>query len=168
MEFGNNLSIIFSDFGAYLPQGETGDGLNVSQRCQFKVRISYPRDNYLASLRQVFTGGAIKSAWSQGQLNLTYHLMGGGKPLAMPVIWKLGEELTPESPDSYFTRSAEDTFPAPPNCKGEVKYQLKVDLTAKRPSTSEFLIGGLDSYEAELVQRLDLIPTFKVCTRRGR
>lgn len=165
IENGDTLSVLFDDFGINMPAGQNGDGKTAQRACNFKIRITYPRDRYLSGLKQVFSGGVIKSKNAVGDLQLLTFM--GQLNRGFPgVDWKRGKEITAESADSVFTRVAEETFPEPRACSGQLRYHMRIALRAMRPDNREFFIGGLDSYDAELVQKLDLIPRWKPCARR--
>lgn len=162
IENGDNLSVLFDDFGIEMPAGQAGDGKQAMKACNFKIRITYPRDRYLAGLKQVFSGGVIKSKNAMGDLQLVTWM--GALNRGFPgVDWKRGREITSESAESVFTRVAEEKFPQPNGCSGQMRFHMRIAIRAQRPDQREFFIGGLDSYDAELVQKLDLIPSWKPC-----
>ncbi len=165
IENGDSLSVLFDDFGIEMPAGQMGDGKHAQKTCHFKIRITFPRDRFLAGLKQVFSGGVIKSKNAVGDLELLTS-MGMPNRGFRGVDWKRGREITAESPDSVFSRVAEESFPESRNCSGQLRYHMRISLRAQRPDQREFFIGGLDSYDAELVQKLDLIPRWKPCARR--
>lgn len=164
IENGDSLSILFDDLGIEMPEGEQGDGKHFQQSCRFRVRISFPRDRYLSGLRQVFSGGVIKSKGSMGSLMLINMLQSThGFP---GIHWKQGVAIGPESEASLFTKVLVDRLPEPSGCSGNFRYGMQVRMSATRKDLKEFFIGGLDSYDAELIQRLDLVPEWKPCRPR--
>lgn len=163
IENGNVLSIILNDFGATMPLGEEGDGKMVRRECDFRVRITFPKDEYLAGLTQVFSGGVIKSAKAQGSFHVRSRIM---REMAMidPLKWKVGEEISPESPKSVFTVTLDEKLPKPSTCSGRLNYNTKMVLQANRPNVkNEYFIGAIDTVDSELVQRIDLIPDWQRC-----
>jgi len=164
IENGGSLSVLFDDFNANMPANQVGDGNHVHKICNFRIRLSFPRDAYLSNLRQVYSGGVIKSRLANGFFRILYRL--GPKVSELTQLpFRVGSTITAESPRSLFTKTFDDPIPQPKNCKGELRFDTRVALEAKRPNQKEYFIGGLDSLDAELIQRLDLIPTWKACVK---
>lgn len=161
---GNALSVVFDDLGADMPQGAEGDGRNVRKNCHFRIRLNAPRDQYLAGLRQVYSGGVIKSKGAVGALEFSYNL--GPRVAAPALVWKQGVEITPDSPDSLFTRVVDEAVAQPRGCSAQTtQYMVRISFSASRRNLQEYFVGGLDSYDAEFASKLDLVPTWKPCPR---
>jgi hypothetical protein len=157
------LSILLHDFGANMPLGQEGDGKLVRKVCQFRVRITFPTDQYLAGLTQVFSGGLIKSKQASGQLQIFSRIF---KDIHMPqpLRWKAGEAISPESEKSLFSIVLDEAIPKPTQCRGRIQYQTRLSFLAARPDVqNEFFVGAVDSIDSEMTQRFDLIPNWQRC-----
>jgi|GEM_PF-2811219 len=162
IENGDTLSILLHDFGANMPEGEKGDGKLMMKDCSFGVRITFPKDQYLASLRQVFSGGIIKSEKASGQLIVVSKIL-MEQPMREPLRWKKGEAITPESDNSIFDITLEETLKKPAVCLGRVNYRTRLTLQAQRPTEKDHFIAAVDSIDSEFMQRVDLVPEWQPC-----
>lgn len=165
IENGNSLSVLFDEFGVNMPQGDVGDGTSARKSCTFRIALTPPNGYYLAGFRQVYSGGIIKSGGSSGQLNIRYNVGSVvGQPLA--IVFREREVIRPQDPQSLFSREYYNNLLVA-NCGGQTNYGINMSFTATRRSTwNEHLMGGLDSVDADFVQRLVLIPDFRLCSRR--
>lgn len=164
LESGDNLSILFDEFGVNMPLGSYGEGTSVRKTCNFRITLTPPSGMYLAGFKQVYSGGLIKSRRSSAQLSVRYNL-GALVANPLPIKWSSSQAITPDDPASLYTR----TFNNPllvANCGGSTIYGINMTLTGLRPNVStDFLVGGLDSVEAEFTQKLILVPEWKMCRR---
>lgn len=168
IENGDVISILLHDFGANMPQGEEGDGRFVRRVCDFRMRITFPKEEYLAGLKQVFSGGLIKSEKASGQLHIFSRIL-HDIAMVQPLQWKAGKAITPEQPESVFTITLDEKLPKPVICSGRMNYATRLTLQAQRPNTNkEFFIGAVDSIDTELTQRVDLIPDWQRCDGKRR
>lgn len=162
LENGDSLAVLFDSFGVNMPQGSTGDGLSSRKTCNFRIEVTPPRGFYLAGFTQVYSGGLIKSRRSSAQLNITYNI-GAVRGRPLPITWSEGREITPEDEASLFSKSYRNDLLIA-SCGGKAVYGLNMNMTATRKSVhSDFVIGGLDSVDAELVKELVLIPEWRLC-----
>jgi hypothetical protein len=159
---GNSLSILFDEFGVYMPERSFGEGASVRKTCNFRITMTPPNGFYLAGFRQVYSGGLIKSARSSARLDIRYNVGSVvGQPL--PIIWSEGMAIRPEDSASTFTRTYHNNL-AVANCGGSTIYGINMTMTATRRNTStEFVVGGLDTVDADFIQRLELIPEWRLC-----
>lgn len=164
IENGNNLSVLFDNFGVNMPQQDFGDGLSARKTCTFRISMTPPKGFYLAGFDQVYSGGLIKSRNSSAQLNIRYNIGSVvGQPL--PIVWRNGTTIRPEDPSSLFQKSYHNDLLIVA-CGGSTIYGLNMSMTATRSNDfSEHVVGGLDSVDATLTRRLDLIPVWRVCPR---
>lgn len=159
---GTSLSVLFDEFGVYMPQMDYGDGSSVRKTCSFRIQLTPPKGYYLANFRQVYSGGLIKSRRSSAQLNIRYNVgTAVGQPT--PIVWGEGTEITPDNPRSLFSRTySNDLLVA--SCGGSTVYGINMQLSALRRSTNQdYVVGGLDSVDADFVQKLVLIPEWRLC-----
>lgn len=163
IENGSSLSILFDEFGVNMPAGDFGDGMSARKTCTFRIQVTPPNGFYVAGFTQVYSGGVIKSRRSSAQINIRYNIGSiVGRPL--PILFMEGDEIRPEDRDSLFTRTYENNLLVA-NCGASTVYGLNMSMSATRRSTYEHLMGGLDSVDAELVQKIVLIPEFRLCRR---
>jgi hypothetical protein len=162
IENGDTVSILFDDFGVNMPQQSTGDGLTTRKTCNFRIQLNPPSGFYLAGFRQLYSGGIIKSARSSAQLTVRYNIGSvGGRPL--PIEFPRGQAISPSSPNSSYSRTFNDNLLVA-NCGGSTTYGINMQFTGVRDSYDrDFLIGGLDSVDASFVQKLVLIPEWRLC-----
>ncbi len=166
VENGMSLSVLFNELSANMPAGSVGDGRSVNKVCTFKVRISYPPDCFLSAIKQVFSGGVIKSKNTFGSL-VFFSLIGLKPSVAPAMAWPIGQEITADSPSSLFVREAQMNLPQPASCSGKVDFSTRLALRAFRASIDGgTFIGGLDSFDSDLVQKLDIVPVWKPCQVR--
>lgn len=161
---GNSVSVLFDNFAVNMPQRQNGDGMSARKTCNFRITMTPPNGYYLANFRQVYSGGLIKSLRASGQLNIRYNIGSVvGNPL--PIVWPSGVAIAPEDPRSLFTRTYQNNL-AVANCGGSTVYGINMSFSATRPSViNDFLVGGLDSVDADFIQRLELIPEWALCRR---
>lgn len=161
---GNSLAVLFDDFVVNMPQGAYGEGASVRKTCNFRITLTPPNGFYLAGFRQVYSGGLIKSARSSARLDIRYNVGAViGRPL--PVVWNEGTVIRPEDHSSTFTRTYDNNLLVA-NCGGSTIYGINMTLAATRRNTStDFVVGGLESVDADFVQRLELIPEWRLCGR---
>jgi len=159
---GNTLSVLFNNFGVNMPQRQTGDGLSSRKTCNFRIQLTPPKGFYLAGFRQVYSGGLIKSAGSSGQLNIRYNVGSVvGQPL--PIVFPSGREIRPEDPASLFSKTYYNNLLVA-SCGGSTVYGINMSLSATRRSTTyDYLVGGLDSVDADFIQKVILIPEWALC-----
>jgi len=159
---GNSLSVLFDEFLVNMPQSAHGEGASVRKTCNFRITMTPPNGFYLAGFRQVYSGGLIKSARSSARLDIRYNVGSViGRPL--PVVWHEGQVIRPEDNASSFTRTYDNGLLVA-NCNGSTIYGINMTLAATRRNTStEFVVGGLESVDADFVQRLVLIPEYRLC-----
>src|SRR5947209_8234024 len=74
IEDGENLSLIFNALTIDMPEGSRGDGTHVNRTCHLRINIQHPEGQRLASFKQVYSGGIIKSANSASQLEIRYSI----------------------------------------------------------------------------------------------
>ncbi|MBY0471575.1 DUF4360 domain-containing protein [bacterium] len=165
IENGGALSVLFNEFGVYLPQGDVGDGNTVRKTCNFRIQLTPPQGYYLAGFKQTYRGGVMKSARSSAQLQIRYNIgsvMGAG----MPITFQQGRAIGPTDYDSQFTREYNNNL-AIASCGGSTVYGISMTFTASRNdrfgNLQEYIIAGLDSVDAELKQRIELIPQWALC-----
>lgn len=163
IENGSTLSVLFDQFGVNMPQNSTGDGSSVRKTCNFRVTMTPPNGYYLAGFRQVYSGGLIKSARSSAQLSVRYNI-GSVVGQPMPIVWNEGSVIRPEDARSMFSREYNNNLLVA-NCGGRTVYGINMTFSAARRNTSEYLVGGLDSVDADFEQRLELIPEWRLCRR---
>jgi hypothetical protein len=164
VENGNSLSVLFDEFGVYMPEDEIGDGTTARKTCNFRIGVTPPNGMYLASFRQTYSGGVIKSRNSSGQLNIRYNIGSVvGRPL--PLVFRSGTEIRPEDSRSLFTETYNNNLLIA-NCGDATTYGLNMNMTATRRTARDHLILGLDSVDADLIQRIILVPEFRLCPRR--
>lgn len=159
---GTSLAVLFDGFGINMPEGDMGDGLSARKSCTFRIQLTPPRGYYLAGFKQTYSGGVIKSRRSSAQLNIRYNIGSVvGQPL--PIVFRDGDEIAPEDIDSLFTRQY-DTNLLVASCGGSTTYGLNMSLTGTRRNASyEHIIAGLDSVDADFVQKMVLIPAYRLC-----
>jgi hypothetical protein len=159
---GSSLSVLFDEFGVNMPQNDYGDGSSARKTCSFRIQLTPPTGYYLANFRQVYSGGLIKSRRSSARLNIRYNVGSAvGQPL--PIVWNEGVEITPDNPNSLFQRSYTNNLLVA-SCGGSTVYGINMQLSALRRSTSQdYVVGGLDSVDADFVQKLVLIPEWRLC-----
>lgn len=163
VENGNTLSVLFDEFGVYMPQGDVGDGNSVRKSCTFRIQLTPPKGFYLAGFRQVYSGGIIKSSRSSAQLNIRYNVGSAvGQPL--PIIFREGQRIEPSDSASLFTRTYDNNLLVA-SCGGSAVYGLNMSMTATRRDLREHIVGGLDSVDAEFAQKVILMPVFQLCGR---
>lgn len=164
---GDSLSILFNEFAVVMPQYDLGDGTTSRKTCNFRIEFSPPNGFYLAGFKQLYSGGMIKSRNSQAQLQISYYV-GAVRGRPMPVVFPRGMEITATDPRSVFTKEYVNNL-AIANCGGKTTYGINMTLLATRPdpygSLNEYIIGGLDSVDAELRQSIVLIPEWRLCGR---
>jgi len=164
IENGNNLSVLFDEFGVNMAAGDSSGGLSVRKTCNFRITLTPPRGYYLASFRQLYNGGLIKSRRSSAQLNIRYNIGSiQGNPL--PIVWGSNREVRPEDSSSLFSREYVNNLLVA-SCGGSTIYGINMQFSATRPNAwSEHLVGGLDSIDASFVNELTLIPEWRLCGR---
>ena len=161
IENGNALAVILSDYTVNLPMHEEGDGKNARKVCNFRAQIAVPAGMYLESVTQTYAGGIIKSQGTSAELRIKYHIDSlMENPPAL--VWSESTQLAPEDLDSLFTRTYTSTLPHK-KCAPRLNFAIQLNLSAKRKSYSDFVIGGLDSIDADFAHRLVLQPRFKPC-----
>jgi hypothetical protein len=161
---GNSLAVLFDAFGVNMPQSSYGEGASVRKTCNFRITMTPPNGFYLAGFRQVYSGGLIKSARSSARLDVRYNV-GSVIGMPAPVVWSEGTVIRPEDASSTFTRTYNNNLLVA-NCGGSTIYGINMTLSATRRNTStEFVVGGLDTIDADFVQRLELIPEWRLCGR---
>lgn len=164
IENGDNLSVLFDEFQMNMPLNATGDGMSARKTCNFRIQLTPPSGYYLAGFKQVYSGGLIKSRRSSAQLNIRYNI-GTVQGAPLPIVWQSGMEITPENPSSLFSRTYNNNLLVA-NCGASTVYGINMNFTALRPSQfGEYLMGGVDSVEAEFAQKLVLIPEWRLCRR---
>lgn len=157
----SSLSVLFSEFGVNMPQFDFGEGSSIRKTCSFRIQLTPPKGYYLANFRQVYSGGLIKSRRASAQLNIRYNV-GTAIGSPAPLVWSEGVEITPENPNSLYSRTYSNNLMVA-SCGGSTVYGINMQLSALRRSTSEYLVGGLDSVDADFVQKLVLIPEWRLC-----
>jgi len=163
IENGTNLSVLFDAFGIYMPQADYGEGTSARKTCNFRIQLTPPTGYYLAGFQQVYSGGLIKSRRSSARLDIRYNVGSvQGRPL--PLVWSEGREIGPEDPNSMFSKTYDNNLLVA-SCGGSTVYGINMSFSALRRSTSEYLVGGLDSVDADFVQKLVLIPSWRLCGR---
>ena len=162
LDNGNSLSVLFDAFGVNMPQGDSGDGLSSRKTCTFRIQLTPPKGYYLAGFRQTYSGGLIKSSRSSAQLNIRYNIGSVvGNPL--PIVWRQGETIRPEDPSSIFNKVYYNNLLVA-SCGGSTVYGINMTFSATRPNMfGEHLVGGLDSVDADFIQRVILIPEWALC-----
>lgn len=161
LQNGNSLAILFTGFGPNMPLGEQGDGLLVRKTCRVRVRIQSPVGQYMESLRQLYSGGIIKSRGSKAHFTLRYSF---GLIFRGPQTfgWGEGTEIGAGDEESIFTQTYEDTR-LPVLCRNSVWYTADLTFVGQRREIQrEYVIGGLDSVDAD-VQEVRLEPRFTAC-----
>lgn len=159
---GSSLSVLFDNFGVNMPQGSKGDGLTARKTCNFRIQLTPPSGFYLARFRQVYSGGLIKSANSSAQLNIRYNVGSVvGQPL--PIVWGKGSTIDPADPSSLFTRTYNNNLLVA-NCGQSTVYGINMSFSAQRGNLfADHLVGGLDSVDADFIQKVILIPEWELC-----
>lgn len=165
VENGNSLSVLFDEFGVYMPEGRVGDGTSVRKSCTFRIALTPPNGMYVAGFRQTYSGGVIKSSSSSAQLNIRYNIGSVvGQPL--PIVFRQGTTIRPEDSRSLFTETYNNNLLIA-NCGAQTTYGLNMSITAtRRDANREHLMLGLDSVDADLIQKIILVPEFRLCPRR--
>jgi hypothetical protein len=162
IENGSSLSVLFDEFGVVMPEGDVGDGLSARKSCTFRIQLTPPRGFYLAGFKQVYSGGIIKSRRSSAQLNIRYNV-GTVRGNPLPIVFRDGDEIRPQDSDSLFSRTYDNNL-AVVSCGGSTVYGLNMSMTAtRRDYDYEHIMGGLDSVDADFVQRVVLIPAWRLC-----
>ena len=162
IENGNDLSVLFDAFGLNMPEGDMGDGLSTRKTCNFRITLTPPKGYYLANFRQLYNGGLIKSRRSSAQLNIRYNV-GPVQGMPLPIVWPNGLEVRPEDSSSLFSRTYSNNLLVA-SCGGSTIYGINMQFSGTRSNAfSEHLIGGLDSVDASFVQRIVLIPEWRLC-----
>jgi hypothetical protein len=164
VENGNTLSVLFDEFGVFMPEGDVGDGMSIRRSCTFRIQLTPPSGFYLAGFKQVYSGGVIKSSRSSAQLNVRYNV-GSAVGTPLPIVFREGQVIRPEDSQSMFTRTYDNNLLVA-NCGGNTVYGLNMSLTATRRNYREHIVGGLDSVDADFSQKVILIPDFQLCPRR--
>ena len=161
---GETLSVLFNEFGINMPEGDYGEGTAVRKTCNFRVSVTPPKGYYLASFRQVYSGGIIKSRGSSAQLSVRYNI-GSVVGIPNPITFREGVAIRPEDMSSLFTRTFINDL-AVISCGGSTVYGINMTFSGtRRDPYREFLVGGLDSVDADFVQEVMLIPEFRLCRR---
>lgn len=159
---GASLSVLFDEFGVNMPEGDVGDGLSARKSCTFRIALTPPKGFYLAGFRQVYSGGIIKSKRSSAQLNIRYNV-GSINASLRPIVFRDGDEIRPEDNDSMFSRTQDDSLLVL-SCGGSTVYGLNMSMTATRRNIDyEHIVGGLDSVDSDFVQKVVLVPSYKLC-----
>jgi hypothetical protein len=158
---GGSLSVLFDEFGVNMPQGQMGEGMSARKTCNFRIQLTPPKGFYLAGFKQVYSGGLIKSRNSSAQLNIRYNVGSVvGQPL--PILWNRGQAISPTDFDSLFTKTYYNNLLVA-SCGGSTVYGINMSFSAARPNTFEHFVGGLDSVDADFVQKVVLIPEWALC-----
>lgn len=164
IEMGNDLAILFDAFGVNMPAGALGDGLSTRKTCNFRITVTPPKGFYLASFKQLYNGGLIKSRRASAQLNISYNI-GAVRKTPLPIVWGSNYEVRPEDAASQFSRSYVNNLLVA-SCGGSTIYGINMQFSATRPNSYyEHLVGGLDSVDASFVHELTLIPEWRLCPR---
>lgn len=158
---GSSLAVLFDEFGINMPEDDTGDGLSSRKSCTFRIQLTPPRGFYLAGFKQVYSGGIIKSRRSSAQLNVRYNV-GSAVGTPLPIVFRDGQEIRPQDSASLFQRTYDNSLLVA-SCGGSTVYGLNMSMTGSRRSYDEHLVGGLDSVDADFVQKVVLIPEYKLC-----
>jgi len=164
IENGSTLSVLFDEFSVNMPLGDTGEGTSVRKTCNFRISLTPPKGYYLAGFNQTYSGGLIKSLRTSAQLNIRYNIgTVQGRPL--PIIWDERQQINPDDPRSLFSRQYNNNLLVA-SCGGSTVYGLNMSFSALRRNVrTDFVVGGLDSVDAEFVQRIVLIPEWRLCPR---
>ncbi len=159
---GSSLSVLFDEFGVNMPTGDTGDGKSARKTCNFRIQLTPPSGFYLARFRQVYSGGLIKSANSSAQLSIRYNVGSVvGQPL--PIYWNKGQVIEPTDPASLFTKTYNNNLLVL-NCGASTTYGINMTFSATRSNIfADHLVGGLDSVDADFIQRVILVPEWELC-----
>lgn len=159
---GNALSVLFSDFSVGMNEfSRFPDGLQARKTCNFRMKITPPRGYYLARLRQVFSGGIIKSANSSASLAIRFNI-GTSVERPFPVVFPEGYSINPGDLDSVFEQEYDNFFTVA-SCGGGSIYGVNMSITAARRNYSEFLLAGVDSEDAEFTTQIKFIPEWRLC-----
>lgn len=159
---GTALSVLFDDFGIDFPMGDPGgDGMQKRKFCNFSVELAPPDGMMLAGFRQVFSGGMIKSKGATARINIQYRL--GNGPQNKEMVWKHGDLIGPDSPNSIFQQVYDDVLPPRNRCRETQKYDLRLDLIAQRRDRTDYMQGGLDTLDAEAMPTVSVLPQWKPC-----
>lgn len=67
---GNDLSVIFSDFGIDLPAGGLNKVLTARARCSVQVPVQVPLGYYIGEVRETLSYGATKTAGATGTIQV--------------------------------------------------------------------------------------------------
>jgi hypothetical protein len=161
IENGDTLAVLFDEFGVNLPQGSFGDGLTVRKTCTFRIELTPPSGFYLAGFTQLYSGGLIKNRNSSGQLTIRYNV-GPVASRPMNIVWLRGDDVRPEDADSLFSKEFTNNFLVA-NCGGRTAYGINMTFSASRPSVRDHIVGGLDSVDARFLQKVVLIPEYRLC-----
>lgn len=159
---GQVLSILFNNFTVNMPMGDAGgDGMMKRVACRFDLDITPPEGMVLTGFRQVLSGGFIKSKGSFANIGLQYKISG---PMLMKnLAFNMGESIGPDSPRSVFNQIYDDVIPAARRCREVQSYTVRVAMNATRLSRAEYIVGGLDSLDAEATPSLSVTPVWRAC-----
>lgn len=158
---GDALSVVFSDFGINMPQGEIGEGEMVQKTCHLTIDLDPPAGMQLDGFEQLYQGGLVKSAGSRGTLVIRYHV-GNKKGEPQRIDWKQGMAIAPESPDALFSHTYETRVNGH-QCKQLTSYEVELALSGQRRGQGEFFVGGLDTIDAQFRHRVRVTPRWKPC-----
>ncbi|MBI4403917.1 MAG: DUF4360 domain-containing protein [Deltaproteobacteria bacterium] len=158
---GNSLSVLFDAFSINMPRGDYVDGMSSRKTCTFRIALTPPSGFYLAGFKQLYSGGLIKSRRTSAQLNIRYNVGSViGRPL--PIVFVEGDEIKPEDPRSLFAKTYYNNLLVAA-CGQSTVYGINMSFSATRRTLSEYLIGGLESVDADFTQRVILIPEWALC-----
>lgn len=147
IEAGNAISILLDSFGVQMPAGEMGDGLEVRRTCWLRLAVNPPPGMFLDKFRQTYRGGMVKSANSKARFDVRYQIDADDKE-RNPLNWRKGQAIDPASPESVFEVTYDDDVRMK-KCGRPMKYGISLVFIGQRPSPNEFVIGGLDSIDAD-------------------
>jgi Domain of unknown function (DUF4360) len=162
IDSGSTVSILFDEFGVSMPQNQVGDGLQSQKTCNFRIQLTPPRGFYLARLRQVFSGGVLKSTGSQAKLDVRYFLAGGLNTVMSPIVFPSYQAISPSNSASVYTRTVTDNMLAYA-CGGSTTYGLNMKIQATRQHTGQHVLMNLDSVDTSFTQRVELVPEWLAC-----
>jgi hypothetical protein len=158
---GGSVSVLFDGYNVEMLEGEKKDRKN-NLTCELKMQVTPPPGMELDGFAQLFSGGIIKSSGASARLKIQYKLANAMN--SQEIAWPAGRAITPEDAESVFFKNYNDPVPSR-NCKARSQYHLKLHLQASRKATSDFLVGGLDSLDADVSAHLELKPKWRPCRR---
>jgi hypothetical protein len=169
LDNGNTLSVLFTELGINMPQGDRGDGLRAGRYCRMIFPFQEPRGYRVVKLHQLVDGGVIKSVGAQGTLRAQYRVSTApwyGKNLAAANRIKEFPRAHAIDADSNFSLNLDSKF-VPGQCGRTLYFTVYLEFIAERRNLNQFFIGAVDSFDTDLAPMIlaQTRPQWQKCKR---